>query len=153
MKMTVGDFKDMRGEDMPIILGNCKYVTGYGANETIDGPWGWMVHTGDCDPMKDYNYIANDDMGFHFLWNGLDFVEVDTDNVEISSDGIYIDEPEIWVEPTETVEACETSAYYIRKALGDGYDICKWGNCNPIAWYPTIEDAEDKYNDLNGWND
>ena len=27
MKITVGDFKDMRGEDMPIILGNCKYVT------------------------------------------------------------------------------------------------------------------------------
>ena len=100
MKMTIGDFKDMCGEDMPIILGNCKYVTGYGANETIDGPWGWMVHTGDCDPMKDYNYIANNDMGFHFLWNGLDFVEVDTDNVTISSDGIYIDEPEIWVEPT-----------------------------------------------------
>lgn len=153
MKMTVGDFKDMRGEDMPIILGNCKYVTGYGANETINGPWGWLVHTGDCDPMIDCNYMANDDMGFHFSFNGLDFVEVDTDNVEISSDGIYIDEPEIWVEPTYTVEACETSTYYIRKALGDGYDICKWGECDPIAWYPTIEDAEDKYNDLNGWND
>ena len=105
MKMTVGDFKDMRGEDMPIILGNCKYVTGYSANETIDGPWGWMVHTGDCDPLNDCNYMANDDMGFHFLWNGLDFVEVDT------------------------------------------------GECDPIAWYPTFEDAEDRYNDLNGWND
>ena len=90
MKITVGDFKDMRGEDMPIILGNCKYVTGYGASRTIDGPWGWMVHTGDCDAMKDYNHMANDDMGFHFLWDGLDFVEVDTDKVEINSDAYSV---------------------------------------------------------------
>ena len=153
MKMTIKDFKTMCCEDMPIILGNCKYVTGYGANKTIDGPWGWMLVADYCDPMKDYNFIANDDMGFHFSYDGLDFVEVDTDNVTIGRDSIYIDEPEIWIEPTETVEACETSAYYIRKALGDGYNICKWGECDPIAWYPTIDDAEDKYNDLNGWND
>lgn len=152
MKITVGDFRDMRGADMPIILGNCKYVMGW-AEKPIDGPWGWMVHVGDCDAMRDCNYIANDNMGFHFLYGSLDFVEVDTDSVTISSDGIYIDEPTIWVEPTETVEACETSTYYIRKALGDGYDVCKWGEYEPIAWYPTIESAEDKYNDLNGWND
>ena len=152
MKITVGDFRDMRGADMPIILGNCKYVMGW-AEKPIDGPWGWMVHVGDCDAMRDCNYIANDNMGFHFLYGSLDFVEVDTDSVTISSDGIYIDEPTIWVEPTETVEACEASAYYIRKALGDGYDVCKWGENDPITWCRTIEDAEDKYNDLNGWND
>lgn len=152
MKITIGDFKDMRGADMPIILGNCKYVMGW-TEKPIDGPWGWMVHVGDCDAMRDCNYIANDNMGFHFLYGSLDFVEVDTDSVTISSDGIYIDEPTIWVEPTETVEACETSAYYIRKALGDGYDVCKWGENDPITWCRTIEDAEDKYNDLNGWND
>lgn len=152
MKITVGDFRDMRGADMPIILGNCKYVMGW-AEKPIDGPWGWMVHVGDCDAMRDCNYITNDNMGFHFLYGSLDFVEVDTDSVTISSDGIYIDEPTIWVEPTEAVEACETSAYYIRKALGDGYDVCKWGENDPITWCRTIEDAEDKYNDLNGWND
>ena len=152
MKITIGDFKDMRGADMPIILGNCKYVMGW-AEKPIDGPWGWMVHVGDCDAMRDCNYIANDNMGFHFLYGSLDFVEVDTDSVTISSDGIYIDEPTIWVEPTEAVEACETSAYYIRKALGDGYDVCKWGENDPITWCRTIEDAEDKYNDLNGWNE
>ena len=51
MKITVGDFKDMRGEDMPIILGNCKYVTGYGASQTIEGRRGCFG--ADCRPQFD----------------------------------------------------------------------------------------------------
>lgn len=151
MKITVGDLRDMRGADMPIILQDCKYVMGY-EQKPITGPWGWMVHVGDCDAMRNNDYIANDDMGFHFLYGGLDYVEVDTDDVTIECDGIFINKPTIWVEPTETVEACETSPYHIDKALGDGYDIRKWGECDPIAWYRTFEEAEYQYNGLNGWN-
>ena len=151
MKITIGDLRDMRGADMPIILQDCKYVMGY-EQKPIAGPWGWMVHVGDCHAMRNNDYIANDDMDFHFLYGGLDYVEVDTDNVIINCDGIFIDKPVIWVEPTETVEACETSPYHIDKAVGDGYDIRKWGECNPIAWYRTFEEAEYQYNGLNGWN-
>lgn len=151
MKITIGDLRDMRGEDMPIILQNCKYTQGY-AQTPIDGPWGWMVHYGDADPMQDNEHLANDDKGFHFFWDGLDYVEVDTNTIILSRYGIYVNEPTIWVEPTDTLIACETSNYYIRKALGDGYELCKWGECEPIAWYRTLEDAEDRYNERSDWN-
>lgn len=149
MKITIGDLRDMRGEDMPIILQNCKYVQGY-AQTPIDGPWGWMVHYGDCDVMRDNDHYANNTKGFHFFGDGLDYVEVDTDNVTLNSDGIYVNEPVIWVELTDIVIACEASNYYVRKALGDGYDFGKWGESEPIAWYRTLEDAEDRYNERNG---
>lgn len=154
MKITIADLKEMRGADMPIILQDCKYVTGWGmGDKPIEGPWGWMVHVGEADAMENNDYVAFDNMGFHFLYDGLDFVEVDTSDVTIDSDGIYVSKPTIWVEPTETVEACETSAYYVQKALGDGYNVCQWGRREPVAWYPTLEDAEWRYYDLNGWND
>lgn len=149
MKITIGDLRDMRGEDMPIILQNCKYVQGY-AQTPIDGPWGWMVHCGDCDAMRDNDHYTNNNKGFHFFRDGLDYVEVDTDNVTLNSDGIYVNEPVIWVELTDTVIAYEVSNYYVRKALGDGYELCKWEDSEPIAWYRTLEDAEDRYNERNG---
>lgn len=152
MKITIGDLRDMRGADMPIILQNCKYIQGY-AQKPIEGPWGWMVHCGDCDAMRNNDYIANDNMGFHFLYGGLDYVEVDTDSVTISCDGIFVSKPTIWVEENDVVEASEQSKYLIEKALGDGFNVREWDNHTNIKWYPTIKDAEGKYNDLNGWND
>lgn len=147
MKITIGDLRDMRGDDMPIILQNCKYVQGY-AQTPINGPWGWMVQVGDCDPMKNDDYIANDDMGFHFLYGGLDFVEVDTDSVTIECDGIFVSKPTIWVEENDVVEASDGSKYLIEKALGDGYNVREWGDYVNVKWFRTLEDAESYYNDL-----
>lgn len=152
MKITIGDLRDMRSANMPIILQNCKYVQGY-MQKPINGPWGWMVHCGDCDAMRNNDYITDDDMGFHFLYRGLDYVEVDTASVTISCDGIFVNEPTVWVEENDVVETSKQSEYLIEKALGDGFNVRKWGECDPIAWYRTFEEAEDKYNDLNGWND
>jgi hypothetical protein len=152
MKITIGDLRDMRGADMPIILQDCKYIQGY-AQKLIEGPWGWMVHCGDCDAMRNNDYIANDDMGFHFLYGGLDYVEVDTDSVTISCDGIFVSKPTIWVEENDVVEASEQSKYLIEKALGDGFNVREWDNHTDIKWFRTFEDAKSYYNDLNGWND
>lgn len=152
MKITIGDLRDMRGADMPIILQDCKYVQGY-AQKPIGGPWGWMVHVGDCDAMRNNDYIANNDMGFHFLYGGLDYVEVDTDSVTISCDGIFVSNPTIWVEENDVVEASEQSKYLIEKALGDGFNVREWNNHTDIKWFRTFEDAKSYYNDLNGWND
>lgn len=152
MKITIGDLRDMRGADMPIILQNCKYIQGY-IQKPIEGPWGWMVHCGDCDAMRNNDYIANDDMGFHFLYGGLDYVEVDTDSVTISCDGIFVSNPTIWVEENDVVEASEQSKHLIEKALGDGFNVREWNNHTDIKWLRTFEDAKSYYNDLNGWND
>lgn len=152
MKITIGDLRDMRGADMPIILQDCKYVQGY-AQKEVSGPWGWMVYIGDCDPMWNNSYIANDNMGFHFLYDGLDYVEVDTDNVTISCDGIFVSKPTIWVEENDVVEASEQSKYLIEKALGDGFNVREWGDYVYVKWCRTFDDAKSYYNDLNGWND
>lgn len=152
MKITIADLKEMRGTDMPIILQDCKYVQGY-TQKPIEGPWGWMVHVGEADAMKNNEYVEFDNKGFHFLYDGLDFVEVDTSDVTIDSDGIYVSKPTIWVEETDVVEATEWSKYLIEKALGDGYNVREWSDYVNIKWYPTLEDAERRYYDLNDWDD
>lgn len=152
MKITIRNLKEMRDEDMPIILQDCKYTMGY-AQTPISGPWGWMVHCGDCDAMADNDHIECNSMGFHFLYDGLDFVEVDTSDVTIDSDGIYVSKPTIWVEEDDVVDASTWDKYVVKKALGDGYNVRQWNGSIGMKWYPTFEDAKYHCDELNGYYD